>query len=165
MRAWLRQQVGPPQSIHPPCRSSSNIRYPRLDTGRSDVVTDAVALPSKSDLVSVLENASEISSDKRGQCLFTSLPAPVTSPLRQLKKDRTWRHCIQISVQGRLCISALVYWVRTCIKCLLWRHWYNISNSVGKPSCHASINTAYLMHCWQVLLLHLGSICGWFAFY
>lgn len=53
------------------------------------MVTDAVALPSKSDLVSVLENASEISSDKRGQCLFTSLPAPVTSPLRQLKKDRT----------------------------------------------------------------------------
>lgn len=66
------------------------------------------------------------------------------------EKDQTWRHCIQISMHGRLCISALVYQVCIGTKCLLWRHSYHC-NSLGKPSRRTSINIRFLMHCWQVL--------------
>lgn len=83
-------QAGLPPSIRlssPPCWSSPNIRYPPQHIGCIDIVTDPVALASAIRNLnhSALGNILENSSRKGGQCLFTSLPAPVTSPLRQLK--------------------------------------------------------------------------------
>lgn len=98
MSALLRQQVGLSAKavhFHPPVlrpRHASQppyIRYPPQNIGCSDMETDSLALASTFENTvyhSTLENPLEISAYGDGQCLFTSLSAPVTSPLRQLKK-------------------------------------------------------------------------------
>lgn len=88
------------------------------------------------------ENVLEIWPYKDGQCIFTSLPARVTSPLRQLKRIE---HDVIASKSACRGDDLYQCYERTWTKCLPWCHRYNIWNSVGNQSRPTSIDILLLL--------------------